>query len=196
MAELTVLPSPAAMATTNMVALLRAINLAGLKSVSMADLKAMLAKLGFDGARSLLASGNLVFAASDRVPASAKLESLLEAEATKRLKLETDFFVRSAAEMRAMVGRNPFPAEAKRDPGHLVALFLKGAVDEARIEALRAAIVGREQVAGVGREVFAFYPDGIGRSKLTMALIERKLGVRGTGRNWNTVLKLEALAHT
>jgi len=184
------------MATTNMVALLRAINLAGLKSVSMADLKALLAKLGFDGARSLLASGNLVFAAGGRAPAGAKLETLLEAEAAKRLKLETDFFVRSAAEVRAMVGRNPFPAEAKRDPGHLVALFLKDAVDQARVEALRAAIVGREQVAGVGRELFAFYPDGIGRSKLTMALIEKKLGVRGTGRNWNTVLKLEALAHT
>ncbi len=195
MAELTVLPSRAAMAT-NLVALLRAINLAGQKSVAMADLKALLAKLGFAGARSLLASGNLVFSSGGRAPADAKLEALLEAEAAKRLKLETDFFVRSAAEIRAMVGRNPFPGEAKRDPGHLVAVFLKDAVDEARVEALRAAIVGREQVAGVGREVFAVYPDGIGRSKLTMALIEKKLGVRGTGRNWNTVLKLEALAHT
>jgi len=181
---------------TNLVALLRAINLAGQKSVPMADLKTMLAKLGFDGARSLLASGNLVFAAGGRVPPSAKLETRLEAEAAKRLKLDTSFFVRSAAEMRAMVGRNPFPDEAKRDPGHLVALFLKDAVDEPRVDGLRAAIVGREQVAGVGREIFAFYPDGIGRSKLTMALIEKKLGVRGTGRNWNTVLKLEALAHT
>ena len=89
----TVLPSSAAMAT-NMVALLRAINLAGLKSVSMADLKTLLAKLGFDEARSLLASGNLVFAAGGRVPPSAKLETLLEAEAAKRLKLDTSFFVR------------------------------------------------------------------------------------------------------
>jgi uncharacterized protein (DUF1697 family) len=183
------------MATTNLVALLRAINLAGQKSVTMADLKALLATLGFADARSLLASGNLVFAAAGRVPASAKLEALLEAESAKRLKLETAFFVRSAAEMRAMVGRNPFPAEAKRDPGHLVAVFLKDTVDAARVDALRAAIVGRELVAGTGREIFAVYPDGIGRSKLTMALIEKKLGVRGTARNWNTVLKLEALAH-
>ena len=180
---------------TNLVALLRAINLAGRKSVSMADLKAMLAKLGFAGARSLLASGNLVFAAAGRVPASAKLEALLEAEAVKRLKLDTAFFVRSAAELRAVVGRNPYPAEARRDPGHLVAVFLKDAVDAPRVEALRAAIAGRELVAGVGREIFAVYPDGIGRSRLTMALIEKKLGVRGTARNWNTVLKLEALAH-
>ena len=180
---------------TNLVALLRAINLAGQKTVSMADLKAMLAKLGFEGARSLLASGNLVFAAAGRVPASAKLELQLEVEAAKRLKLDTAFFVRSAAEMRAMVGRNPFPAEAARDPGHLVAVFLKDAVDAPRVTALRAAIVGREQVAGAGREIFAVYPDGIGRSRLTMALIEKHLGVRGTARNWNTVLKLDALAH-
>ena len=181
---------------TNVVALLRAINLAGQKSVSMADLKAMLAKLGFDGARSLLASGNLVFAAAGRMPASPTLEAQLEAEAAKRLKLETAFFVRTAAEVRAMVGRNPFPAEAKRDPGHLVAVFLKDTVAAPRVDALRAVIVGREQVGGAGREIFAVYPDGIGRSKLTMALIEKHLGVRGTARNWNTVLKLDALAHT
>jgi len=50
-------------------------------------------------------------------------------------------------------------------------------------------------VAGAGREIFAVYPDGIGRSRLTMAVIEKHLGVRGTARNWNTVLKLDALAH-
>ncbi len=149
MAEPTVLPSPAAMAT-NLVALLRAINLAGQKSVSMADLKAMLAKLGFEGARSLLASGNLVFAAAGRVPASAKLEAQLEVEAAKRLKLETAFFVRSAAEMRAMVERNPFPAEAKRDPGHLVAVFLKDAVDAPRVTpcARRSSGASRSRARG------------------------------------------------
>jgi uncharacterized protein (DUF1697 family) len=195
MAELPVIRSAEAMAT-NMVALLRAINLAGQKSVSMADLKAVLTRLGFDNPRSLLASGNLVFAAAGRVPASAELEAQLEVETAKRLKLATAFFVRSAAQMRAMVGRNPFPAEAKDDPGHLVAVFLKDAVDAQRVDALRAAITGREQVAGAGREIFAVYPDGIGRSKLTMALIEKHLGVRGTARHRNTRLKQDARVHT
>ena len=45
-----------------------------------------------------------------------------------------------------------------------------------------------------GRQAYLVYPDGVGRSKLTVGVIERWLGSRGTGRNWNTVLKLQALA--
>ena len=55
--------------------------------------------------------------------------------------------------------------------------------------ALRAAIVGREAIEAVGAHAYLVYPDGIGRSRLTTALIERTLGTRGTGRNWNTVVE-------
>jgi uncharacterized protein (DUF1697 family) len=58
---------------------------------------------------------------------------------------------------------------------------------------LQKAIRDREQVRGEGREIYIAYPDGVGRSRLTMPLIEKKLGTRGTGRNWNTVGKLAAL---
>jgi uncharacterized protein (DUF1697 family) len=78
-----------------------------------------------------------------------------------------------------------------------VLLCLKEAVGAAQVAALQAAIVGREVVrAGArdARELYASYPDGIGESKLTNALCEKKLGTRVTGRNWNTVLKLQALA--
>jgi uncharacterized protein (DUF1697 family) len=62
------------------------------------------------------------------------------------------------------------------------------------VSALQGAIKGREQVRVKGRQAYITYPDGIGRSKLTMAVIEKALGTRGTGRNWNTVLKLGDLA--
>src|SRR5439155_762383 len=100
----------------------------------------------------------------------------------------------ASAEWDDVVARNAFPAEAKNDPSHLVLLCLKGAVTAVEVKALQAAIVGREQVRGHGREIYASYPDGIGRSKLTNAFIEKRLGTRVTGRNWNTVLKLQALA--
>jgi uncharacterized protein (DUF1697 family) len=68
-----------------------------------------------------------------------------------------------------------------------------GAIGRAEIADLRAAIVGHERIEAIGRDLFIVYPDGVGRSKLTTALIERKLGARrGTGRNWNTVLKIAA----
>ena len=62
------------------------------------------------------------------------------------------------------------------------------------MRALQAAITGPEVVRADGAHAYIIYPDGVGRSRLTHALIERKLGTRGTGRNWNTVLKLAALA--
>ena len=174
---------------TTHIALLRAVNLAGKNPVGMADLRAMVEKLGFGKVQSLLQSGNLVFASG---PAGKRLESTLEAEARKRLGLETDFFVRTAAEWQALIAANPFPAEARKDPSHLVLLCLKEAPGAGALAELRAAIKGREQVELDGRQAYAVYPDGIGRSKLTVALIEKKLGTRGTGRNWNTVLKLAA----
>jgi uncharacterized protein (DUF1697 family) len=170
------------------VALLRAVNLAGLNKVGMADLRELCDELGFQDARTLLQSGNLVFRASGGT--SAKLEAALQAETKKRLGLDTEFFVRAGNEWEAIVAGNPYPREAKDDPSHLVAMFLRGEPDKQSQAALRQAIMGRERFEIVGRLAYIVYPDGIGRSKLTTALIEKKLGTRGTGRNWNTVLKL------
>src|SRR5205823_1984368 len=83
-------------AMTAFIGLLRAINLPSHNKVGMVDLRALLAKLGFEEPRSMLQSGNLVFAGEGRT--SAQLESLLEVEAKKRLGLATDSFVRSARE--------------------------------------------------------------------------------------------------
>jgi len=173
-------------------ALLRGINVGGHRTVAMSDLRDLLAQLGFADGRSVLQSGNLVFRSRARPPAV--LEPLLEIECEKRLGARTDFFVRTAKEWEAVVAKNPFPADAKRDPGHLVAMFLKSAPDEEHVKALQAAITGPEIVRADGRHAYIVYPDGIGRSRLTHTLIEKKLGTLGTGRNWNTVLKLGALA--
>ena len=75
-------------------------------------------------------------------------------------------------------------------------MLLKSAPDATRVKALQAAIVGPEIVRAKGRHAYIVYPDGMGRSRLTSALIERTLGTRGTARNWNTVLKLGALVGT
>ena len=73
-------------------------------------------------------------------------------------------------------------------------MALKAAPTAAAIKALSEGYNGPETIHVAGRDAYLIYPEGIGRSKLTNALIERKLGVAGTARNWNTVLKLAALA--
>jgi uncharacterized protein (DUF1697 family) len=177
---------------TTYVALLRAINVGGTKKVAMSDLCGFAEKLGFDDVRSLLQTGNLVF--MGKAQTAAVLERLLESEAAKRLDLQTDFFVRTGKELAAIIAQNPFPSEAKRDPSHLVVQFMKDARSAAAVKSLQAAIKGPELVRAIGKQLYVVYPAGIGRSKLTAKLMEDKLGARATGRNWNTVLKLAALA--
>jgi len=176
---------------TRYVAFLRAVNVGGRGTVAMAGLRSMVEGLGLSRVQTLLQSGNVIFDAASTP--EALLEARLQAEAAKRLSVETDFMVRTAAELVAIVASNPFPEAAASDPGHLLVLFAKDPPAAAAVEALQAAIKGRETVRARGRDLYTVYPDGIGRSKLTNALIESKLGTRVTGRNWNTVLKLQAL---
>jgi uncharacterized protein (DUF1697 family) len=157
----------------------------------MTDLRAFLTQLGFEDVRSLLQSGNLVF--QSRARTGAELERFLEAEAVKRFAIEIDFFVRTPEEWKSIIRQNPFRKEAELDPGHLLVLALKSPPSEEYGSALQEEIKGPELVHAKGKQLYAFYPDGVGRSRLTNAVIERKLG-RCTGRNWNTVLKLATLS--
>lgn len=175
------------------VGLLRAVNLPSHHSLRMADLRAFLVDLGLDNPTTLLRSGNIVFGSRQ---STAALEPFLEREARTRLSLDSAILVRSADEWRAIVGGNPFRDEADADPGHLLVMCLKHAVGAVEARKLTQAIAlrsGRERIKAAGRHVYLVYPDGIGRSTLTTAVIERALGTTGTARNWNTVLKLQAL---
>jgi uncharacterized protein (DUF1697 family) len=172
------------------VALLRAINLAGKNKVGMADLRELCDGLGFEETRTLLQSGNLVLRAGAGAGA---LERLLHEETKKKLGVETDFFVRTTKEWEQVLANNPYPNHAKRDPGHLLVVFLKNSPDKKQAAALDEAIVGRETARVDGRHAYIYYPDGVGTSKLTNAKIEKSLGTRGTARNWNTVTKLASM---
>lgn len=170
------------------VALLRGINVGGHNKIAMADLRKLAESLGLANPQTLLQSGNLVFDGGRRSPAA--LEKLLETETEKKLGVAVDYVVRSADEWQSIIAANPFPKEAKADPSHLVVMCMKTAPKPADVKALQAVIKGPEVVRAAGRELYAWYPAGIGTSKLTNAVIEKKLGTRGTARNWNTALKL------
>ena len=103
------------------VALLRAVNVGGRGTVTMADLREVAAGLGLGEVRTLLKSGNLVFAAPD----APNLEAKLEAAFADRLGLKTDVLVRTAEAWSALIAANPFTEAAADDPGHLVAMPLK-----------------------------------------------------------------------
>lgn len=174
------------------IALLRGINVGGNKMIAMADLRDMCGKLGYAGARTVLQSGNLVFEC--RAGKAESLERKLEKETEQRLGVETMYFVRTTSEWDAIIARNPMRKAAASDPSHLLVYCLRTTPARGAADALRAAITGPEVVEVDGRVAYLYYGEGIGTSKVTPALLEKKLGTSGTGRNWNTVLKLAALA--
>jgi uncharacterized protein (DUF1697 family) len=173
------------------IGLLRAVNLGSHNKIAMEDLRQLVAGLGLRDPKTLLQSGNVVF--SGAAGSTAALERRLEDETRTRLDLDTNFFVRTAVEWREIVADNPFPDEAARDPDRLLLVALKAAPTAAAVAALQKAIKGPELVRARGRQAYIVYPEGVGRSRLTTVLIEKVLGTRGTGRNWNTVLKLHVL---
>jgi uncharacterized protein (DUF1697 family) len=174
------------------IALLRAVNLGAHNKVGMPDLRALVSGLGFGGVQSLLHTGNLVFDGGRASPGA--LERKLEAALERELGISTDVFVRTAREWEAMIAANPFAREAADNPSGLAVLCLKSAPRPDQLAALRESIVGRERVDTVGPHAFIVYPDGLGASRLTLDRIEKMLGTRGTARNWNTAVKLAALA--
>jgi uncharacterized protein (DUF1697 family) len=176
---------------TTYIALLRAVNVGGNGRLAMADLRNLIAELDFTDVQTVLQSGNAVF--RGRKMAGPALELQLERATEKQLGISPQYLIRTAAEWAAIIAANPFPPLAKEDPSHLVVMPLKSAPKPAQVKDLAGAIRGREQIRVVGKQLYITYPDGIGTSKFTGAVIEKRLATSGTARNWNTVLKLAAL---
>lgn len=163
------------------VALLRAINVGGTGNLAMADLEKVCERCGFEDVRTYIQSGNVLFKSSlDPASARKKLAGALAA----RMKAPVGVYLRTSAELRATVTRNPFP---KAEPSRVVVFFLDEPPEKGALAGLR--IPGNEEVRLAGREVFVHYPDGQGRSKLKLPMAKT-----ATGRNLNTVAKLLEMA--
>ncbi|MBO9709058.1 MAG: DUF1697 domain-containing protein [Caulobacter sp.] len=172
------------------VALLRGVNVGGRK-VLKDDLLGLAKDLGFDQAKTLLASGNLLLWGGDKT--GAELEAALEVGLDCRIGVRTEFLVRTPAEIRAIIDANPYPEEARSHPNHLLVHFLKAPLPEGDEAVLRAAITGPETFQARGRELYVDYPDDVGHSMLDRDWRKTKRAPNGTTRNWNTVQKLAAL---
>lgn len=176
------------------ICLLRGVNVGGVK-VLMDRLKAVAEDAGLAHPRTLLASGNLVIE-SDAAPAEveARLEAAIEHGFGRRIEV----MVRTPDQWRALRAANPFAAEAVSEGGgsKLLVMVMKAGIAPGAVEALRGLAVGEERVEPVavpgGEALFLWHPHGIGTSRMAEKALPRLIGV-GTGRNWNTVLKLSAM---
>jgi uncharacterized protein (DUF1697 family) len=178
---------------TTFVGFLRAVNVAG-RTVAMDRLRRAIEATGFSGVRTVLNSGNVVFHSDEH--AAARVERRLEAGCSAPFGRPIEFIVRDLPQLEAAIAANPFAECARKDPSHLLVIFLKSAPSAKNAAAFARDLQGPEEGRVCGTHAYVTYPDGIGRSKITLPRIEAAIGTRGTGRNWNTVHKLAALART
>ena len=166
---------------TVFVALLRAVNVGGTGKLPMKDLCDLCTAIGFADVKTYIQSGNVVFKSA--LPAD-KVRAALERALAKQMGKPVDVIVRDAVDLRRVLDANPF---RKEDPAKVIVLFC--ATPPSKDIAKHAVTPGGEQIVAGRHEVYIYYPEGMGRSKLKLP---KATGI-ATARNVNTVARLVAM---
>lgn len=176
---------------TTYISILRGINVSGHKLIRMEELKALYEELDFSSVKTFIQSGNVIFKTNFPVNTiSVKIEEAIE----KKYKFHVPVIVRTAGEIQAILGSNPFLSEEDIDLEKLHVTFLDADPQPALSADIRTNDFSPDRYVIMGKEVFLYCPGGYGNTKLSNAFFEKKLKVRATTRNWKTVGKLFELA--
>lgn len=170
---------------THRIILFRGMNTGGVRA-PVSEQRAMAEAMGLTNPRTLLASGNLVV---DSGMTTGPLEQAVEAEMERRFGLKIAAMVRTPEQWSDLIAANPFPNEAAAHPSKVLAMVMKDGIKPGALEACRDLAAGGERVEAVGDVLWFWFPEGQGQSAVFKKATPRMLGM-GTGRNWNTVLKL------
>ena len=177
---------------TTWVVLLRGVNVAGANRLPMTDLRELVTSLGHSDVATYIQSGNLV------LTSPRKNRHTIAGEICDGIKssfgLGVTAILRTPAELVASVAANPFSAQAKADAARVHIMFLSDVPKREVATQLDPDRFAPDRFELVGSEVFLHYPNGAGRSKMNLDYFEKRLQVRGTSRNLNTVAKLIDLA--
>lgn len=173
------------MSSEPQVALLRGINVGGHHVVPMADLRTALEHAGLSDVRTYIQSGNVVFRAGDRDP-----EATVRAVIRGTFGFDVPVIVRSLDEVERIVGAHP--GVGGEVPSRWLLVFLLDRPADAD-DAPDPERFGDDRFVVDGREVYATYPNGVGRSKLTLDVVQRSFGVVATARNLSTLAAIVSL---
>ena len=175
---------------TTWVVLLRGVNVGGANRLAMADLRNLVTSLGHTEVATYIQSGNIVLnsAKSDR----ARLASAICAAIEQAHGLSVSAVLRTPGELRESLANNPFVGAV--DAARVLITFLSATPRSDDVGRLEAERFLPDRFELRGSDLYGYYPNGAGRSKMTLDYFEKRLGVRGTSRNLNTVAKLIELA--
>jgi len=192
---------------TRRVVLLRGVNVGGANRLPMAALRASLERAGFTGVRTYLQSGNVVLDSDPFAPPRTgfgnagpntytalpnTVDDAVRALLNAEFGLDIPVITRTLAELAEVIAHNPFPKQALENPKALQVTFRSEPVTAELLKSLEARKAGGELIAGIGRELYSWHPDGIARSKLALALTPK--GEPATARSWQTVTALHRMA--
>ena len=174
------------------VAMLRGINVGGHHKIAMSELRAVCENLGLADVQTYIQSGNVVCTTAKRD--LGVLARRMEDSIQTRFGFRAKVITRTVEDMRRVVERNPFATRKEVEPQRLLVGFLSAEPQAGDREKLLAIDAAPEEVRIDRSELYVFYPSGMARPKLSWAVIEKTLKTSGTGRNWNTVVKLLEIA--
>ena len=170
---------------THRIILFRGMNTGGVRA-PVGEQRAMAEEMGLKNPRTLQASGNLVVESGK---ATAALETDIEREMERRFDLKVAAMVRTPEQWAKLIAANPFLKEAKAHPAKVMAMVMKDGITPGALEAVQALCREGERVEAIDGVLYFWFPNGQGQSEIFKKATPRMLGM-GTGRNWNTVLKL------
>jgi uncharacterized protein (DUF1697 family) len=174
------------------ICMLRGVNVGGHNMIKMESLKALCVSLKLKDPQTYVQSGNVIFQTQEKD--QEKLTRRIQDAIEKTHGFRPGVMLRTAAELKEVVSRNPFARRSGIEPGRLLVNFLAADPGKQAREKALAIKIGPEEMHLVGREAYIYFPNGQGRSKFPWAAIERALGTSGTGRNWNSVTKMLEMA--
>lgn len=172
------------------IVLLRGINIGPRKRIAMPQLRDVFREAGFADVATYMQSGNMLLSSN---AAPARLAAECERLIAEAFGLEIDVVVRTRDELAEIVARNPL-AEVALNPKRYQVSFLTQEPKPEVVQKLTALAGESERLVAVGRELYAWHPDGVARSRLSAYLAGPALGVTATARNWTTVTHLLALS--
>ena len=175
-----------------MVCMLRGVNLGGHKLIKMESLRDLCHSLHLRDARTYIQSGNVVFASDERDPK--RLTECLEKAIDQQFGFRPRVLLRTTAELRDAISRNPFVRRDNIEPSKLLVNFLAEKPSLAAKKSLEALNITPDELRVTEREMFIYFPNGQVKATLKWPPVDRILNQPYTGRNWNTVNKLLSIA--
>jgi len=175
-----------------LISMLRGVNVGAHNRIKMEALRDLYESLKFQDPRTYVQSGNVIFRAREN--SSRQLAKKIQSAIQQTLGCSPEVILRTVDELREAIAASPFPARRGLDPGKILITFLADEPGREAEGSLAELKSHPEEIHLKGRELYIYFPGGIGKSKLPWSQVEKLLKVTGTARNWRSVTKMLEMA--